>query len=90
MKERADYKNLDIVNRALAPAEPNGFKRVRLYEVTCPECLRKVETEWCEGGVLPARCPCGYLVLSEIEGNPKPLGKSAAPDMGKRHRRMEE
>jgi len=45
------------------------------YRVTCPECGAESETEWTDvlppGGVSPVPCSaCGYMILSESEGNP--------------------
>jgi len=47
------------------------------YIVTCPECGRKNKTRWIwadelpPGGVAPVECDCGYMILSESEGNPR-------------------
>jgi hypothetical protein len=45
------------------------------YRVTCPECGAESVTEWTDvlppGGVSPVACSgCGYMILSESEGNP--------------------
>ncbi len=45
------------------------------YRVTCPECGAESVTEWTDvlppGGVSPVVCSaCGYMILSESEGNP--------------------
>jgi hypothetical protein len=45
------------------------------YRVTCPECGTESITEWTDvlppGGVSPVACSgCGYMILSESEGNP--------------------
>jgi len=50
-----------------------GSSKTR-YLVTCPKCERRVETYWDDyppGGVAPVECPCGYLILSESEGDPE-------------------
>ena len=45
------------------------------YMVLCPKCGNLVLTEWMDmlppGGVSPVECPCGYMILSESEGEPK-------------------
>jgi hypothetical protein len=45
------------------------------YRVTCPECGAESVTEWTDvlppGGVSPVECSaCGFMILSESEGNP--------------------
>jgi hypothetical protein len=45
------------------------------YRVTCPECGAESMTEWTDvlppGGVSPVACSaCGYMILSESEGDP--------------------
>ena len=49
-----------------------------IYTVTCPECGRKHKTQWVDdpppGGIAPVECECGYIILSESEGNPEPEG----------------
>jgi hypothetical protein len=45
------------------------------YRVTCPECGAETTAEWTDdlppGGVSPVGCPaCGYMILSESEGDP--------------------
>ncbi|MHC5059309.1 MAG: hypothetical protein ACYTKD_32040, partial [Planctomycetota bacterium] len=45
------------------------------YQVTCPECGKVNATVWNDevppGGVNPVKCKqCGYMILSESEGNP--------------------
>ena len=52
------------------------------YEVTCPECGKANVTAWNDdvppGGVDPVKCKtCGYMILSESEGNP-----AAVPENG--------
>ena len=47
-----------------------------IYQVTCPSCNAKVETYWDDyppGGVTPVECKCGYIILSESEGDPKEI-----------------
>ena len=61
---------LDLVARVNAGKVP-GPK----YLVTCPECGAEIATEWTyvlpPGGVSPVQCSaCGYMILSESEGNP--------------------
>ena len=44
------------------------------YVVICPECKAKAFTYWDNyppGGVAPVECKCGYIILSESEGNPE-------------------
>lgn len=47
------------------------------YEVTCPKCGRMMVTEWSDelapGGIDPIECECGFLILSESEGNPSKI-----------------
>ena len=54
----------------------NGTKQPPAkYRVTCPECGAETMTEWTDilppGGVSPVPCSaCGYMILSESEGDP--------------------
>jgi cob(I)alamin adenosyltransferase len=54
------------------------------YRVTCPECGAASITEWTDilppGGVSPVRCSaCGYMILSESEGDPVEIADRAPP-----------
>jgi endogenous inhibitor of DNA gyrase (YacG/DUF329 family) len=53
------------------------------YRVTCPECGAESTAEWTDdlppGGVSPVECPaCGYVILSESEGDPVPVSRGGA------------
>jgi len=57
------------------------------YRVTCPECGATNITEWTDilppGGVSPVECSaCGYMILSESEGNPVLLPDDPEPGAG--------
>lgn len=44
-----------------------------IYQVTCPRCGWMSFTYWDSyppGGVAPVECECGYVILSESEGDP--------------------
>jgi hypothetical protein len=45
-----------------------------VFIITCPRCGAKDKAEWDNnlppGGVSPVQCKCGYIILSESEGNP--------------------
>ena len=65
---------LDMVASARRQAAAPATK----YRVTCPECGGESITEWTDdlppGGVSPVECAvCGYMILSESEGNPVPV-----------------
>ena len=53
------------------------------YRVTCPECGAESVTEWTDvlppGGVSPVAClACGFMILSESEGNPVEISGTAS------------
>ena len=55
------------------------------YRVTCPECGAESRTEWTDvlppGGVSPVRCSaCGYMILSESEGDPVLIADDPEPE----------
>jgi hypothetical protein len=53
------------------------------YHVTCPRCEEEHVTEWIHwlppGGVEPVLCCCGYMILSESEGNPVQIDDAPDP-----------
>ena len=76
---QAAADSLDIVAGVNADARP----RTR-YRVTCPKCGGTSITEWTDilppGGVSPVQCAaCGYMILSESEGNPVEIADHAPP-----------
>ena len=55
------------------------------YRVTCPECGAESVTEWTDvlppGGVSPVLCSaCGYMILSESEGDPVRIPDDPEPE----------
>jgi len=56
------------------------------YEVTCPECGKANVTAWNDdvppGGVDPVKCKtCGFMILSESEGNPVAIPENGGETM---------
>jgi hypothetical protein len=70
---------------AMVPATQDGAQRsATKYRVTRPECGSTSITEWTDilppGGVSPVQCSaCGYMILSESEGNPVEIAEHAPP-----------